>query len=81
MNSQMVLLHYDQYQRFFKAQTVKMKDQKPVIKMVSAAKNKGADKPAHPRSHLRKPKVLIPLCSLRVRNKVDLVPLACEDGI
>ena len=30
--------------------------------------------------HLRKPRVLSPLRSLRVRNEVDLVPLACEDG-
>ena len=29
--------------------------------------------------HLRKPMVLSPLRSLRVRNEVDLVPLACED--
>ena len=31
--------------------------------------------------HLRKPTVLSPLRSLRVRNEVDLVPLACEDGL
>ena len=30
--------------------------------------------------HLRKPRVLSPLRSLRVSNDVDLVPLACEDG-
>ena len=30
--------------------------------------------------HLRKPRVLTPLRSLRVRNEVELVPLACEDG-
>ena len=30
--------------------------------------------------HLRKPRVLSPLCYLHVRNKVDLEPLACEDG-
>ena len=30
--------------------------------------------------HLPKPRVLSPLRSLRVRNEVDLVPLACEDG-
>ena len=29
--------------------------------------------------HLRKPRVLTPLRSLR-RNEVELVPLACEDG-
>ena len=29
--------------------------------------------------HLRKPRVLTPLRSLRVRNEVELVPLACED--
>ena len=29
--------------------------------------------------HLRKPRVLSPLRSLRVRNEVDLVPLVCED--
>ena len=28
--------------------------------------------------HLRKPRVLTPLRSLR--NEVELVPLACEDG-
>ena len=34
------------------------------------------------RRHLRKPMVLSPLCSLStyVRNKVDLVALASEDG-
>ena len=31
--------------------------------------------------HLRKPRILSPLCSLRVRNKVDLVPLACKDAV
>ena len=30
--------------------------------------------------HLRKPRVLTPPRSLRVRNDVELVPLACEDG-
>ena len=30
--------------------------------------------------HLRKPRILSPLRSLHVRNEVDLVPLACEDG-
>ena len=30
--------------------------------------------------HLRKPRVLTPLRSLRVRNEVELVPLACEDA-
>ena len=32
--------------------------------------------------HLRKPRVLTPIRSLRtcVRNEVELVPLACEDG-
>ena len=29
--------------------------------------------------HFRKPRVLTPLRSLRVRNEVELVPLACED--
>ena len=28
---------------------------------------------------LHKPRVLSPLCSLRVRDEIDLVPLACED--
>ena len=28
--------------------------------------------------HLRKPRALTPLRSLRVRNEVELVPLACE---
>ena len=28
----------------------------------------------------RKPRVLTPLRSLRIRNEVELVPLACEDG-
>ena len=36
--------------------------------------------PGHGITHLRKPRVLSPLRSLRVRNEVDLVPLACEDG-
>ena len=36
---------------------------------------------AHLYSHLRKPRVLSPLRSLRVRNEVDLVPLACENGV
>ena len=31
--------------------------------------------------HLRKRRVLSPLRSLRVRNEVDLVPLACEDEV
>ena len=30
---------------------------------------------------LHKPRVLSPLCSLRIRNEVDLVPLACEDDL
>ena len=37
---------------------------------------------AHVRCHLRKPRVLSPLPSIRtcVWNKVDLVPLPCENG-
>ena len=37
----------------------------------------------HAFHHLRKPTVLTPLRSLRtcVRNEVELVPLACEDGV
>ena len=34
----------------------------------------------HVLQYLRKPRVLSPLRSLRVRNEVDLVPLACKDG-
>ena len=30
--------------------------------------------------HLRKPRVLTPIRSLRVRNEVEVVPLACEDA-
>ena len=33
----------------------------------------------HFMAHLRKPRILSPLRSLRVRNEVDLVPLTCED--
>ena len=29
--------------------------------------------------HLPKPRFISPLCSLRVRNEVDLVPLACKN--
>ena len=36
--------------------------------------------PAHEVLHLRKPRILSPLGSLHVRNEVDLVSLACEDG-
>ena len=37
----------------------------------------------HMFNHLRKPRVLSPLRSLRtcVRNEVDLVPLACKDDV
>ena len=37
---------------------------------------------SHVARHLRKPRVLSPVRSLRmcVRNEVDIVPLACEDG-
>ena len=34
----------------------------------------------HLHTHLRKPRVLSPLRSLRVRNEMYLVPLACEDA-
>ena len=34
----------------------------------------------HPVHHLIKPRVLSTLCSLCIRNEVDLVPLTCEDA-
>ena len=46
--------------------------------LISEEQEQGTN--AYWEQHLSKPRVLSPLRFLRVRNEVDLVPLACEDG-